>query len=349
MSKSTAKISYKSWGEYIGQPVYLFKIENPNGAYVELTNYGATLISAIVPDAHGLYGNVVLGFSSLQAYIDDKCYIGSTIGRYANRIGGAKFVLDGTTYLLENNDGQNTNHGGNSGFNSKVFDYAITDDRICFSLLSKDGDGGYPGNLDLTVNYQFTDLNELIITYQASTDKKTVANFTNHAYFNLSNEGCRIFDHSLTIYADQVLESDAAYIPTGVIKPTGDITFTGSSIRDKMSIQDDGITGLNECYILHEQGNTPYKPAAELIEKNSGRKLEVFTSYPAMMVYTADYLQSKHPGHHLQAYGAFDGLCLECQYYPDSPNRPHFPTTVLDAGAVYQETIVYKFGIVAQT
>jgi aldose 1-epimerase len=349
MSKSTAKLSCQSWGEHMGQPVYLFKIENTSGAYVELSNYGATLVSAVVTDAHGLYGNVVLGFSSLQAYIDDKCYIGSTIGRYANRIGGARFVMDETTYRLEKNDGQNSNHGGNSGFNSKVFDYAITDDGVSFSLQSKDGDGGYPGNLDLTVNYRFTDLNELIITYQASTDKKTVSNFTNHAYFNLSNDGAKIFDHSLTVYADQVLESDAEYIPTGLIKPTGDIAFANTSIRSRMVIKDDGITGLNDCYVLHEQSNASCKLAAELFEKRSGRKLEVFTSYPAIMVYTADYLQSKYPGHHLQNYGAFDGLCLECEYYPDSPNHPNFPTTVLDAGAVYQKTIIYKFGIVAQT
>jgi aldose 1-epimerase len=347
MSKSTAKITCQPWGEYTGQPVYLFKLENASGAYVELTNYGATLVSAVVPDAYGLYGNVVLGFSSLQAYIDDKCYIGSTIGRYANRIGGAKFVLDDTTYFLENNDGPNTNHGGSSGFNSNVFSSVLINDSVSFSLQSKDGDGGYPGNLDLTVNYRFTDLNELIITYHALTDKKTVANFTNHAYFNLSNDGGKIFDHSLTVSADQVLESGAEYIPTGLIKPTGDMTLANTPIRARMVVKKDAITGLNDCYILHEQSNTPYKPAAQLIEKISGRKLEVFTSYPAIMVYTADYLQSKHPGHHLQPYGAFDGLCLECQYYPDSPNHPHFPTTVLDAGAIYQETIIYKFGVVA--
>jgi aldose 1-epimerase len=343
MNKSAAKISYRQWGEHADQPVCLFKMENAGGAYVELTNYGATLVAVVVPDAQGVYGNVVLGFTSLQAYIDDSCYIGSTIGRYANRIGGAQFKLDGITYHLENNDGQNTNHGGYSGFNAKVFEYAITADGLFFSISSKDGDGGYPGNLDLTVQYQWTDQNELIISYHVSADEKTIANFTNHAYFNLSNDGSKIFDHLLTVYADKVLESDAEYIPTGLIKPAGDIAFTYDSIASKMIIQDDSITGLNDCYLLPEQTTILHKQAAELIEKKSGRKLEVFTTYPAMMVYTGDYLQSKYPGNRGQEYSPFDGLCLECQYYPDSPNHESFPTTVLEAGDTYHETIIYKF------
>jgi aldose 1-epimerase len=347
MGKSTTKISYRPWGEHAGKQVFLFKMENTSGAYVELTNYGATLVSVVVPDAHGFYGNVVLGYASLQAYVDDNCYIGSTIGRYANRIAGAKFKLDDTTYNLENNDGKNTNHGGYSGFNSRVFDYVITDDGLSFSMQSKDGDGGYPGNLELTVNYRWTDLNELIISYQASTDKKTVANFTNHAYFNLSNDGAKIFDHSLTVYADNILESDAEYIPTGLIKPAGELKFEGTSIRNKMLIKVDGITGINDCYLLNNQSDVNYKQAAELFEKRSGRKLGVFTTYPAMMLYTADYLQSEYPGHSGNQYNPFEGLCLECQYYPDSPNHANFPTTVLEVGDTYQETIIYKFGIVA--
>jgi aldose 1-epimerase len=343
MIKSTVKITSKLWGEYAGRPVYLFKIENAGGAYVELTNYGATLVSAVVPDAHGAYTNVVLGFSSLQAYIDDASYMGSTIGRYANRINGAKFMLDGVTYFLEKNEGQHTNHGGNHGFNSRVFDYLVTDDGLSFGIKSEDGEGGYPGNLELTVNYRFTDQNELVITYQASTDKKTVANFTNHAYFNLSNDGSKIFDHSLTVYAGNILDNKAEYIPSGLVKPAGDIALTGTSIRNKMTVKDDGIAGLNDCYILDEQNNNSIKPAAKLFEKRSGRKLEVFTTYPALMVYTADYLESKHLGHNLCKYSPFDGLCLECQYFPDSPNHQHFPSTTLEAGALYQETIIYKF------
>lgn len=343
MIKSTVKITSEPWGEYAGQPVYLFKIEHANGSYIELTNYGATLVSAVVPDADGHYGHVVLGFDSLQAYVDDRSYLGSTIGRYANRIGGAKFMMDDVTYHLEKNDGQNTNHGGNNGFNSQVFDSFITDDGISFQLKSEDGDGGYPGNLDLTVNYQFTEFDELIITYQAITDKKTVANFTNHAYFNLSNDGSKVFDHSLKVYADQVLEKNAAYIPTGLIRPAAEIAFDGNTIRSRMTVNDDGITGLNDCYLLPEPVDTLHKLAAELYEKQSGRRLEIYTTYPAVMVYTADYLQSEHLGHGSIPYRPFDGVCLECQYYPDSPNHLNFPATILEPGEVYHEAIIYKF------
>lgn len=343
MSQSAIKITQYPWGEHAGEPVYLFKIENADGAYVELSNYGATLVSVLVPDTRNVLGDVVLGFSSLQAYLDDNCYIGSTIGRFANRIGQAKFKLDDVTYYLENNEGQNANHGGNNGFNSQVFNYQINADGIVFSIHSKDGNGGYPGNIDLEVNYRWTDLNELIISYQALTDKKTVVNFTNHAYFNLSNNGCKIFDHLLTVNADKVLESDGEYVPTGVIKPIGNMGLAGTAIRNHMIINDDSIKGLNDCYILNRQVGTPRKPAAELYEKKSGRKLQVFTSYPAVIVYTADYLQSEHPGHKSIPYSPFDGLCLECQHYPDSPNHANFPTTVLEPGDTYQETIIYKF------
>ncbi|WPU92932.1 aldose epimerase family protein [Mucilaginibacter sabulilitoris] len=343
MSQRAIKITQYLWGEHAGEPVYLFKIENADGAYVELSNYGATLVSVMVPDAHNALGNAVLGFSSLQAYVDDSCYIGSTIGRFANRIGEAKFELDNIAYYLENNEGRNANHGGNNGFNSLVFNYQINADGLVFSIHSKDGSGGYPGNLDLSVHYQWTDLNELIINYQASTDKKTVANFTNHSYFNLSGGDDKIFDHLLTVNADEILESDAEHVPTGVIKPVDDMAFISTAIRNRMTINEGGVSGLNSCYLLNTRDRALRRPAAELYEKKSGRKLEVFTSYPAVIVYTADYLQSEHPGHHSIPYGPFDGLCLECQYYPDSPNHANFPTTVLEPGDTYQETIIYKF------
>jgi aldose 1-epimerase len=332
-----------NWGEHDGQPVYLFKIINAAGAYIELTNYGATLVSVVVPDRTNNYKNVILGFTSLQGYIDDDCYIGSTIGRYANRIAGAKLKLDDQVYYLETNDGKNTNHGGNRGFNANVFNYNITSDGISFTFLSKDGDEGFPGNMKLTVIYKWSDSNELIITYSAETDRKTVANFTNHAYFNLSDDNAKIFDHFLTVYADNVLETNEEFIPTGLINPAEDIAFSNSSIRNKIMIDPGNIVGLNDCYILNSQSNGLPRKAARLFEKISGRNLEVFTTYPAIIVYTADTLQSKHPGNHLSTYEAFDGICLECQYFPDSPGHPNFPTTILEAGDIYNETIIYKF------
>lgn len=339
-------ISHKKWGEYLGEPVYLFKLVNAGGYYVELSNYGATLVAAVVPDKQNKPGNVVLGFPTLQGYLNDDCYLGSTIGRFANRIAGAKFTLDGVVYQLENNDGENTNHGGKAGFNTKVFDYVITENGLSFSILSADGDGGYPGNLQLTVNYQWTDLNELIITYTAVSDKKTIANFTNHAYFNLSNDGHKIHDHYLTIYADGVLASDDQYIPTGAIDTSGSKTFNNIPVKNNMTINGDNITGLNDCYVLNES-NERFKPAADLYDKTSGRKLEVFTTYPAILLYTADFLRSEIPGHNGFPYKSFDGLCLECQYCPDSPNQSDFQSAVLNAGDVYNQTIVYKFSTVS--
>ena len=345
MNKSQTKVSCRGWGEYFGSKVYLFKLENANGAYIELTNYGATLVSAVVSDNQNKYDNVVLGYTSLAGYVADECYMGATVGRFANRIGGAKFTMDSVIYGLDANDGANSNHGGNAGFHTKVFDHQVTDEGVSFTLQSADGDGGYPGNLHLAVNYAWTDNNELYISYQATSDKKTIANITNHAYFNLSAKGGGIFDHSLKVYADTLLEVDAAYIPTGEIKSAGNKALTGKTMLGKM-ITDSVTGGFNDCYILKNADNNVLKPAAELTENTSGRKLEVFTTYPSVMVYTGDYLDCEPHGNFLRPYQPFDGLCLECQYYPDSPNHANFPSTVLLPGDVYHETIIYKFGTV---
>lgn len=346
MIKSQNRISQQEWGGYAGGKVYFFKLENNIGACVGLTNYGAALVSVEVPDMAGKLDNVILGYRSLPGYIADECYLGATIGRFANRIGGASFTLDGVTYQLDPNDGNSSNHGGNAGFNHMVFDYKITENGLSFSLLSKDGDGGYPGNLQLTVTYEWSDGNELKIIYQATSDKKTVANFTNHAYFNLSAKEGGIFDHSLKVYADSFLDADAAYVPTGLLKPAGKRTLDGEVLKEKLIVAGDRINGYNHCFVLQTDSEHTLKPAALLMDKASGRKVEVSTSYPSIIVYTGDYLESKIPGNYSRPYRPFDGLCLECQHYPDSPNHPHFPSAILDPGKTYREVIVYKFGII---
>jgi aldose 1-epimerase len=343
MIKSPATISYRQWGDYAGSPVYLFRLQNAAGAYAELTNYGATVVSVVVTDKGGKFENVVLGYPALSDYVNDTCYLGATIGRFANRIGGAKFSLDDTVYQLQANDGDNTNHGGNSAFNTRVFDFELNDDSLSFTLHSKDGDGGFPGNLELTITYRFTDENELSIDFKAQTDKKTVANFTNHAYFNLSAKGGGVFGHALKVYADNMLEVDEAYIPNGQIKPAGKRALNGETLESKMRIGGQGTVGFNDCYLLNGAAKT-LKPAAELVENTSGRTLEVYTTYPSVMVYTGDYLNCKPDGNFKRPYKPFDGLCLECQYYPDSPNHANFPSTVLEAGEEYHEVILYKFG-----
>jgi len=328
-------ITSTSWGNTAGRPVCIFRLTNTSGAFVELTNYGATLVSAWVPDRDNHLGNVVLGHNSLQDYLTEQNYLGATIGRYANRIGNAAFTLDGKLYRLDDNDNGNSNHGGHIGFNARVFDYEILEERIRFSVSSPDGEGGFPGNLDLTIDYQWTDLNELLISYRAVTDRPTPVNITNHAYFNLSAEKAAIFGHQLSVSSDQVIEAASDHIPTGFIKPAGDLNFDQNKISEKLTCTDDAITGLNVCYVLNKQGKND-SLACILSDPDSGRSLEVHTSYPGLILYTGDYLSGPT---HLPFYG----LCLECQFFPDSPNHPAFPSTVLRPGEVYHHTIIFKF------
>lgn len=337
------KISNQLWGNVKGQDVYLFKIENASGAYVELSNYGAAIVSIYVPDQYNELGNVVLGFKTLEGYLADDCYIGSTIGRFANRIGGARFTLDGTTYLLEDNDHGNSNHGGRNGFNNSVFDFIIDGDVLSFQYLSRDGEGGYPGNLQCEVRYQWTKNNELIIAYTAVSDQKTVVNLTSHAYFNLGGAEENILGHELFIFSDLIIAADPNYIPTGLIVPAAELTFNSHKIKEKLSIKAGQVSGLNVCYFLGDEYPSVLMPAAVLSEKKTGRVMEVFTTYPGLMLYTGDFLHSKNAGHQGKLYQPFDGLCLECQSLPDSPNHAGFPSTVLLPGETYHHSIVYKF------
>lgn len=323
------------WGCTAGCPVYIFRLTNTSGAYVELINYGATLVSASIPDRDGHLGNVVLSHNSLQDYLVGQNYLGATIGRYANRIGNAEFTLDGTLYKLDDNDNGNSNHGGHIGFNAKVFNYEVLDEHIRFAVSSPDGESGFPGNVELTVDYQWTDKNELFINYQAVTDLSTPLNITNHAYFNLSAGGGDIFDHRLTILSDKIIEAEEDHIPTGLIIPAGDLKFDQNKIEEKVKRTDHTITGLNICYVL-DRMQQDSAPACILTDNHSGRSLEVYTSYPGLILYTGDYLSG--PTHQ-----PFDGLCLECQFFPDSPNHPAFPSTILRPGEVYDHSIVFKF------
>lgn len=335
----SAAITNKLWGKVRNNDVVLFRITNDNGAYVELTNYGATLVSVIVPDKYGKLENVILGYPDLRGYLKDACYIGSTIGRFANRINGAQFVLDGVTYDLEKNDGKNTNHGGLNGFNSKVFNYAVDKNAITFTLLSGDGEGGFPGNLSLEVRYEWNDNNELLIGYRATTDKSTVANFTNHAYFNLNPGADDIFDHQLMIPSGRILETTNEHIPTGKIIPAADKKFDGNRLYERMKISNGMMTGLNTYYLFDKERT------CRLFERRSGRVLEVSTSYPGVQLYTGDFLNSVTLNNRSSFHKPFDGLCLECQYFPDSPNHNHFPSTTLEPGKNYNEYIVYKFSV----
>lgn len=338
-------ISRVAWGNHAGKDVYLFRFTNAHGAYIELANYGATLVSVVVPDAAGVKGNVVLGFPSLAGYLHDQCYIGSTVGRFANRIGGAQFTLLGKLYRLDQNDNGNSNHGGYHGFHAKVFDYTLLDNGIVFTLSSRDGEGGFPGNVELKVTYAWTDDQQLQISYEAITDRTTVLNFTNHAYFNLSACRYTIHDHRLAIGSSDILETTMQYIPTGKILPAGTYSFKNETrVGDKIIGAPGNMQGLNHYYIFRDHGQKE-SMRCRLRDPGSGRMLEVYTTYPGVQVYSGDFLSSVSQAHHATAYKPFEGICLECQYFPDSPNHANFPSTVLNPGERYHEKIIYQFGV----
>ena len=333
----------KKIGKLNGKEIELFRITNSLGNYVELMNYGATLISVVVPNREGKPENVVLGFPDFEGYLHDDCYIGSTIGRYANRIGYASFRIGEKQFRLDKNDSRHSNHGGFSGFNSKIFEPEIQNDGICFHLKSKDGEGGFPGNLKFSVLYKWNDRHELRIHYQAISDQNTVVNFTNHAYFNLSGLQENGLTQELTIVASTLVDCTSEYISTGAVIPTESLAFNQQKIRDKINWEKKGLKGVNSYYIFDRLGIT--EPVCLLYNEKSGRQLEIFTTYPGVQLYTGDFLSSKRVGNHGTFYQPFDGICLECQFYPDSPNHQHFPSTLLKAGDKYSEEIIYRFGI----
>ncbi|SDF91358.1 aldose 1-epimerase [Dyadobacter soli] len=328
-------ITCKPWGETANGPVYLFRLTNASGAFVEITNYGATLVSACVPDRHGKLANVVLGYDSLQGYEADPNYMGATIGRFANRISDAAFELDGRHYRLEANDGSNSNHGGSNGFHRQTFLHETGERCITLRYTSPGGEGGFPGTLQLAVRYEWTEDNALMIHYQATTDQPTVASFTNHAYFNLSGKTGLIDGHELHILAQNILETGADHIPTGAVIPAGILSFNGNNVGQKIQKENGNREGLNTCYILEKQADKLSK-ACQLTDPETGRALTVHTSYPGLLLYTGDYISG---GTHRP----FEGLCLECQHFPDAPNQPAFPSAVLRPGEVYDHTILFHF------
>lgn len=331
------------WGSFRGRDVFLFRITGADGSYVELTNYGATVVSIVMPDRHNQMGHVVLGFPTLEGYLLDDCYLGATIGRYANRIANGTFHIDGASYHLEANDGDHSNHSGAAGLNSKVFEFEIIEDGISFSYLSPDGAGGFPGELQVVVTYMWKDL-KLLMEYTAETNRKTPVNLTNHCYFNLSGDGSCL-EQKLTVFAEHSLEAGEDHIPTGKIRSDAAMMFHKTAIRAKLQGDGKSLKGLNTCYVLEESADAMSKKVAELFDPASGRLLQVFTSYPGLLLYTGDYLRSQLPGHHGQLYKPFDGICLECQYFPDAPNHPNFPSPMLEPNQVYQAHISYEFQV----
>lgn len=333
-----------------GKKIYLFRVWYDAATYFDFTNYGATWVSAVVPDKDGNPADVLLGYHDPDAYIKDTACMGCTVGRFANRIAGARFELNGKVYLLDKNDGDNTNHGGFAGFHKRVFESEVRGDEIVFSLFSPDGEGGYPGNLLLKVFFGFSPDYALTITYEASADQDTWVNLTNHAYFNLHGQG-KIHDHHLQIPSTMIVSTDDQFIPTGEIPDVAGTSFdftTARRIGDVLSGGQRWVLinrGLNHCYILPENEDGILQQAAVLSDLSSGRSLIVRTTQPAVIAYSAGFLSSGSPGKNGRNYTPWDGFCLETQCVPDAPNQPAFRQGFLPAHAIYRQRTEYKFSV----
>ena len=338
-------ITRKDWGELNGKNVYLYTLRNDKGNVVTITNYGGAVTSFVTPDKNGTKSSIIIGFDSLQPYLQQPPYFGALIGRYGNRIGDAKFALDGVTYQLAANNGKNSLHGGLKGFDKVVWDASVPDSSVPslkLKYLSKDGEEGYPGNLNVTVQYTLTNDDELKIEYDAETDKSTPVNLTNHSYFNLTGDVSNtILNHTLMIDADNYTPVDSTLIPTGEIKPVKGTPFDFTS--PKMIGKDIDLVkgGYDHNWVLNKKDSSLQK-VAELTDSVSGRTLDVYTTEPGLQFYTGNFLDGKFINRGGTPLKQHTALCLETQHFPDSPNKNNFPSTILKPGEKYHSVTMYK-------
>lgn len=335
-----------------GKQTALYILKNKNNVQAAITNYGGRLVGFLTPDKNGNLIDVVVGFENIDKYVKTtEPYFGATIGRYGNRIAKGKFELDGKQYSLAINNGQNSLHGGKVGFQDVVWDANQVDDHTLeLNYLSADMEEGYPGNLNVKVTYTLTDDNELKIDYVATTDKKTVVNLTNHAFFNLNGEGSGpILDHVLQINADKYTPVDSTLIPTGELEPVkgtpfdfNEPTAIGKRIDEENEQLKNGL-GYDHNYVLN--GGSGLKPAATVVGDQSGIVMEVFTEEPGLQFYSGNFMQSKNTFKGGSKDDFRTAFCLETQHFPDSPNQPDFPSTILNPGQTYKTSSVYKFSV----
>ena len=351
------KVNQTLFGHINGTPVHLFSLVNTKGMEVEITEFGAIVVSVKVPDKSGKIDDITLGYDNLEGYREDPYYFGATIGRVANRTSGASFVLDGKKHELAPNTlpdfGKNHLHGGDKGFNKVLWKGKSfqKEDHVGVSLsyLSEDGEEGYPGNLEVEVVYKLNQQNELMIEYHATSDQKTIVNMTHHSYFNLKGEGQGdVLDHEVMINADKYTPADENLIPTGEISGVKGLPVDFTSFRrigsrlDEM--QQTKFTGYDLNYIINHKKPGSLELAAKALDKQSGRLLEVYTTQPCMHFYTGNFLEGKtgKAGKSYPKYGAF---CFEPQGYPDAINKPEFESIILHPDKTYEETIIYRFSI----
>ena len=328
------------FGTTAGAEVYLYTLRNDLGYNVSITTYGGAITSLWTPDRDGNFGDIVLGFESLEDYVSNPRYFGALIGRHANRIAQGRFALNGVEYQLPKNNGANHLHGGFKGFDKRVWSAKEEDDVLHLSYFSKDGEEGYPGNVEAFVDYRLSG-NELSLEYRASTDRDTIVNLTNHSYFNLKGQGT-ILQHELTLNADGFTPVSADLIPTGEIKA---VAGTPMDFRDGKAIGLDlGLTesGYDHNFVLNDWDGS-LRSVVELYEPTSGRVLEILTNQPGMQFYSGNFLDGSFIGKDGTAYVKYAGLCLEPQHFPDAPNHSNFPSTVLRPGEEYTHSTILRF------
>jgi aldose 1-epimerase len=351
-AKNKQMIKKETYGTFQGKEVLLFTLTNKNGNVLKLTSFGARITWIDVPDKAGKKENVTFGYDTFEGMTKGDPYFGSIVGRYANRIAKGKFSLDGTEYSLALNNGPNTLHGGPGGWHSVVWDGEIVEKSefpaVKFTYKSPDMEEGYPGNMDVEVIYTWTDKNEIVMDYKCTTDRKTVLNITNHAYFNLHGAGTGdILDHEMTIKASTFVPVDSTLIPTGELRPVTGTPFdftTAHTVGERISEKYDQLIygkGYDHTFVLdnkEEVDATVYEPV-------SGRVLEVITDQPGVQFYCGNFLDGTVIGHGGKPYVFRSGLCLESGHYPDSPNHTEFPTTVLNPGETFKSTTIYRFSV----
>lgn len=319
-----------------GAEVYLYTLTNDLGYEVSITTYGCAITTLKAPDRDGVFGDIVLGYETLDDYVRNPRFLGaSCIGRHANRIAEGRFCLNGVDYQLGRNNGPNHLHGGFQGFDKRVWSATEDGSVLRLSYLSKDGEESYPGNLEASVDYSLAG-NELRIDYRASTDRDTIVNLTNHSYFNLAGVGT-IVDHELTLHADSFTPVDGDLIPTGEIKS---VTGTPMDFRNGRPIGSE--VEYDHNFVLNNWDGS-LRPAARLSESTTGRVIEILTTQPGMQFYSGKFLDGSLIGKKGVAYEKYTGLCLEPQHFPDAPNHTNFPSTILRPGEQYNQTTLIRF------
>jgi aldose 1-epimerase len=349
MSTNRTSSAEQKYGTHEGQDIMQYTLTNASGVVVKLINYGGTITNIFAPDSNGKLEDVVLGFDSLPGYLSkENPFFGCITGRYANRIAEGRFSIDGKQYQLPVNNNGNTLHGGINGFNSKFWkgERLAGDTSVRFTYVSKDGEEGFPGNCSVSVVYTLTANNELKIDYEATSDKPTAINLTNHSYFNLSaGRDSTVLGHEIMVNADRYVAVNNELIPTGELAPVKG-TAMDFNVPAPVGAEIAKVAGgYDHTFVLNKKGGGEPELAVALHHPGSGRYMEVFTTEPGVQFYSGNFLNGMLTGKYGHKYVKHAGLCLEAQHFPDSPNQPNFPNTILRPGETFKQTTIYKFSV----